>query len=49
MMLSEEEIRGLEKEAYCHWFDIYKEYCAFRDINVMGNSLLVLCNTETKK
>ena len=27
MMLSEEEIRGLEKEAGCHLFDIYKEYC----------------------
>lgn len=27
MMLSEEEIHGLEKEAGCHLFDIYKEYC----------------------
>lgn len=27
MMLTEKEIRGLEKEAGCHLFDIYKEYC----------------------
>ena len=27
MMLSDEEIRELEKEAGCHLLDIYKEYC----------------------
>lgn len=27
MMLCEEEIRSLEKEAGCHLYDIYREYC----------------------
>lgn len=27
MMLTDEEIRALEKEAGCHLLDIYKNYC----------------------